>query len=203
MKKLLSLIMLTLLAAVASAQDIQRLSASQNYRLPDLHIIKTATLSPSYSCRTSEEFKKGYEGTALFLSAYSKQRNSPDLLFNGACQSTDDFQAATAGNDLALLADLGVGLSLENISAQDLYSTFWPHKPPFVQETKYVNLVPVKLNHTYAVMLNKSEIRGLFVFTVVGYVPNQRVDLRYVVKNYQVQQTVAASPGFDWGKTNH
>ena len=202
MRKLLSLIVLALLAIATNAQDNQRSSTPQTYQLPELHIIKTATLSPSYSCRPNEEFKKGYAGTALFLSAYSKQRNSPDLLFNGACNSTDDFEAATAGNDLALLADLGEGLSLANISAHDLYSTFAPNKPPFAQETKYVNHVPVKLNHTYAVILNKDEIRGLFVFTVVGYVPNQRVALRYVVKNYQVQQTIAASPGFDWGKTN-
>jgi hypothetical protein len=196
MRTLLCLIALTLLNTVsANAQD--------NYKLPDLHTIKTATLAPSYGCRSAEEFRKGYEGTALFLSAYAKQRNSPDLLFNGACRSDDTFEAATAGDDMALLADLGTGLTLENISAHDVYSTFSPNKPPFVQETRYVNRVPVKLNHTYAVVLNKSEIRGLFIFTVVGYELNQRVELRYIVKNYQVQQTIAQSPGFDWGKTNH
>jgi hypothetical protein len=192
----LGLIALMLLATLSShAQD--------KYKLPDLHTIKTVTLAPSYGCRSAEEFQKGYQGSALFLSDYAKQHNSPDLLFNGACGSEDIFQAATAGDDLALIADLGDGLKLENISAQDVYSTFWPHKPPFVQETKYVTHVPVKLNHTYAVVLDKSDIRGLFIFTVVGYMLNQSVDLRYAVKNYQVQQTVAGSSGFDWSKTNH
>lgn len=194
-KTLLTLFALTLLAATSSAQE--------KPILPELHTIKTATLSPSYSCRSTEEFRKGYEGTALFLSAYAKQRNSPDLLFDGACQSEDYFSAATAGDDLALVADLGDGLKLENISTQDVYSTFWPYKPPFVQETKYVSRVPVKLNHTYAVVLDKREIRGLFIFTVVGYTPNQNVELRYAVKNYQVQHTVAESTGFNWGTTNH
>ena len=195
-RTLLTLIALTLLAAIATfAQD--------TYKLPELHTIKTATLAPSYSCRSTEEFQTGYAGTALFLSDYSKKLNSPDLLFNGACRSENYFQAATAGDDLALIADLGEGLKLENISAQDVYSTFWPRKPPFVQETKYVTDVPVKLNHTYAVVLDKSNIRALFIFTVTAFTPAQQVDLRYVVKNYQVQQTVAASSGFDWSKTNH
>ncbi len=195
-RPLLNMLALILLAtAAAQGQDM--------YKLPELHAIKTATLAPSYSCRTADEFKQGYQSTALFLSAYSKQRNSPDLLFNGACHSDDSFEAATAGDDVALIADLGTGLSLENISAQDAYSAFGPAKPPFAQETKFVNRVPVQLNHTYIVMLNKREVRGLFVFTVIGYTSNQRVDLRYAVKNYQVQQTVAASPGFEWSKTNH
>ncbi|HEX8069709.1 MAG TPA: hypothetical protein VF546_07155 [Pyrinomonadaceae bacterium] len=182
-------------AGAARAQD--------KFGLPELHAVKTATLAPPYSCRSAAEFKGGYEGTALFLSAYSEQRNSPDLLFNGACGGDNYFEAATAGNDLAMLADLGTGLLVENISAQDIYMTLGPRKAPFVQETRYVSYVPVKLNHTYAVVLNKSEVRGVFVFTVTAYEPDKRVELRYAVKNYQVQQTVAASAGFDWGKTSH
>jgi hypothetical protein len=34
--------------------------------LPELRTIKTAVLSPSYSCRSAPEFAKGYAQTALF-----------------------------------------------------------------------------------------------------------------------------------------
>jgi len=71
--------------------------------LPELHRIRTATLSPSYSCRSEEEFQKGYENTALFLSKYSLRRNSPELLFNGACKTWDYLQ----GHGLDVIADLG------------------------------------------------------------------------------------------------
>src|SRR5215467_1596653 len=74
-----------------------------NSKLPLLHQIKAVTLAPSYSCRSSEEFSKGYASTALFLSDFG----GPDLLFNGACGSVDYFQAATAGDDMSLVADLG------------------------------------------------------------------------------------------------
>src|SRR5512143_1654422 len=98
MKRMLLLFAIVLMATVAPAQ-----SPEPDYGLPDLHMIKTVTLSPSYSCRSAEDFQKGYENTALFLSTYSKQRNSPDLLFNGACGSQDYFQASTAGDDMALI----------------------------------------------------------------------------------------------------
>src|SRR4051812_28344367 len=84
-------------------------------QLPELHRIFTATLSPSYSCRSKEDFKKGYESTALFLVPIANAQNSPDLLFNGACGSRDYFGASTAGDDMSLIADLGT-LSLEQVT---------------------------------------------------------------------------------------
>jgi hypothetical protein len=33
------------------------------------------------------------------------------------------------------------------------------------------------------VVINKSELRGLFVFSVVGYMPNKKVDVEYAVKD--------------------
>src|SRR3954467_138388 len=98
MKRVL-FVALTLLLASAAAP------AQQDYGLPELHTIKTVTLSPSYSCRSQEDFGKGYESTALFLSKYSKSRNSPDLLFDGACRSGDYFESSTAGDDMAFVVD--------------------------------------------------------------------------------------------------
>jgi hypothetical protein len=163
--------------------------------LPELHTIKNATLSPSYSCRTKEEFRTGYAKTALFLSKYTEDRNAPDLLFNGACGSVDYFEGSTAGDDMSLIADMGTvpleevtahkAFNFQNVHSFDLYSRF----------AREVKVVP---NHTYVVLINKRELRGLFAFSVDTFVPNQKVDLRYAVKQYQLLSERARSEGFDW-----
>jgi hypothetical protein len=90
-----------------------------------------------------------YSKTALFLSKYSDDRNSPDLLFNGACGSEDNFQGSTAGDDMSLIADPGTvpleevttskAFNFKRIHSMDLYSKF-------AQEAK------VEANHTYVVL---------------------------------------------------
>lgn len=189
-------VLLTCVACVfVYAQNVQ-----QNLSLPTLHAIKEATLSPSYSCRPTAEASRGYENTALFLSDYTRRTNSPDLLFNGACGSTNYFQASTAGDDMALIADLGEGISLEEVSAHRVFNMRGVHL--FDAYSKFADSVEVKLNHTYAVLLNKNNIRGLFVFTVVEYMPNKRVVLNYAVKSYQVMRAAAQSQGFEWEQKN-
>jgi hypothetical protein len=89
---------------------------------PELHTIRSATPSPSYSCRPKAAFLKGYQSTALFLSLFSEQRNSPDLLFNGACGADDYFEASTAGDDMSLIADLGANVRLEEVSASRAFN---------------------------------------------------------------------------------
>ncbi|MDQ3649380.1 MAG: hypothetical protein M3458_03695 [Acidobacteriota bacterium] len=176
-------------------------NADKRFELPELHTIKTVTLSPSYSCRSSVESQQGYQNTALFLSAYSKQRNSPDLLFNGACRSEDYFLASTAGDDMSLIADLGTDVPLEEVSASRAFNLKRVHS--YSEFSKFVKAVKVELNHTYAVLLNESDIRGLFVFRVVGYVPNEKAELRYAVQSYQIMPNgQIRSEGFDWEKAN-
>jgi hypothetical protein len=186
---------------IASSSALSQ-NAMPFFGLPELHTIKTVTLAPSYSCRSSEDFQKGYANTALFLSVYSKQRNSPDLLFNGACNADDDFHASTNGDAFSLIADLGVDVSLEEVSASRAFNLKRVHL--YAEYSKFVDTTKVIANHTYAVLLNESDKRGLFIFKVIDYVPNQRVVLRYAVKSYQVTpngQINAA--GFDWEKTNN
>jgi len=174
-------------------------NASQDFGLPELHTIKTVTLSPSYSCRSSEEFQKGYESAALFLSAYSKRRNSPDLLFNGACKTDNYFQASTNGDEFSLIADLGPEASLEEVSASRAFNLKRVHA--FAEYSKFVDTVKVERNHTYAVLLNESDIRGLFIFKVVEYTPDEKVVLRYAVKSYQIVPNGGVrAEGFDWEK---
>jgi hypothetical protein len=167
--------------------------------LPELHIIKTVTLSPSYSCRSKEEFQTGYNKTALFLSKYSQARNSPDLLFDGACGSEDEFEGSTAGDDMCLIADLGT-VPLEEVTASKAFNFRRVHS--FDLYSKFGKTAKVVPNHTYVVLINKRELRGLFVISVASYVPNQKVDLRYAVKEYQVLDVRAQSEGFNWSAKN-
>ncbi len=174
-------------------------SSDLNIELPQLHQIKEANLSPSYSCRSPKELGKGYENTALYL---APNQRGPDLLFNGACGSEDYFEAATSGDDMSLIADLGANTSLEEISASRAFNL--PQVHSFPAYSKFARVVKVEANHTYAVLLNAMYKRGLFVFTVAEYVPNKKVRLRYAVKSYQLTtssgQTVSA--GFSWDQMN-
>src|SRR5947209_19365900 len=100
-----SILLLTSSAAVA-----------QNYGLPELHTINSVTLSPNYGCRSQEDFSRGYEKTALFLSDYSKRMNAPDLLFNGACKSEDYLEASTEGDEMPSIAHSGTDITHEDHS---------------------------------------------------------------------------------------
>ncbi len=198
MKNIILSLVITLTASVSLlAQNV-----AQKYELPELHTIKTITLSPSYSCREKDQSRQGYGNTALFVSAYSKQRNSPDLLFNGACRSEDYFEASTAGDDFSLIADLGAEVSLEEISASRAFNLKRVHS--YAEYTKFVQATKVELNHTYAVLLNESDKRGLFLFKVTEYVPNEKVVLKYALKSYQIMPNgQIRSEGFDWEKPNN
>jgi hypothetical protein len=190
----LSIVLLLILTVTAAAQR-----ATQNFGLPELHSIKTVTLSPPYSCRSPEQFQKGYESTALFLSAYSKQRNVPDLLFNGACKSGNYFQP---GSSFSLIADLGSEVELSEVSVLRAFNLRRIHN--FADYSKFAQVVNVEVDHTYAVLLNDDDIRGLFIFKVVEYVPDERVVLEYAVKLYQVTPTGGVrSDGFDWEKRSN
>src|SRR5262249_852826 len=167
--------------------------------LPELHVIKTVTLSPSYSCRSREEFRTGYANTALFLSRYSDDRNSPDLLFNGACGSEDYFEGSTAGDDMSLIADLG-DVPLEEVTTSKAFNFKRVHS--FDLYSRFTAQSKVEGNHTYALVINKSEIRGLLVFSVVNYLPNKKAELRYAVKEYQILSVRNRSEGFDWSAKN-
>lgn len=177
-------------------------SSDTTFELPTLNQIKEVTLSPSYSCRTPEEFARGVENTALFLSDSAKRWSGADLLFNGACGAPDYFEAATAGDDMSVIADLGAGIPFEELSAERAFNVQRLHA--FPEYSKFAKVVKVEAGHAYAVLLNARYKRGLFVFTVTDYLPNKKVTLRYAVKSYQVMNPghVSSSAGFDWGKGN-
>lgn len=197
MKRLvLSMIAVAVLGVVARGH-----SADPSIKLPPLHQISEVTLSPNYGCRSGDEFAKGYANTALFLPELAGRRTSPDLLFNGTCGSEDYFTASTAGDDMSLIADLGAGVRLEELTAARAFNVEGVH--PFAAYSKFVSSVRVEANHTYAVLVNLSDRRGLFVFTVTRHVPNKQVNLRYAVKSYQMTSGgQISSPGFSWDQKN-
>lgn len=190
MKSMLALAMIVLVAPAAH-------TASDTDGLPSLHKIQSVTLSPSYSCRSKEEFHKGYQTTALFVSRYSQERNSPDLVFDGACKSADYFSGVTAGDDMSLIADLGT-MRLEDVSA---HLAFNPQNI-VGHEVYFSRSVPAAQGHTYALLINKSEFRGLVVFQVDDYQPNKSVKLRYAVKEYQLMVAAKSADGFNWTGKN-
>jgi hypothetical protein len=194
---ILSVVVVGALCLIAGGKN-----SDLNVGLPKLHQIKIASLSPSYSCRSSEEFRKGYQNTALFLSDYAKDRNSPDLLFNGACRGDDYFESSGAGDDMSLIADLGSNVVLEDLTASRAFNLQRVHS--FPAYSQFAKAVKVQTGHTYAVLVNSSDRRALFVFTVAEYVPNQKVELKYAVKSYQVTPSgqISSSSGFAWEQKN-
>jgi|ERR1700752_100032 len=191
--RILSLFVALTFSATVSllAQD-----TTQKDNLPELHKIKTVTLGPSYSCRPADEFKRGYEKTALYLTNDSIFGSGPDLLFNGACGSEDYFDASFSGDDMSLIADLGSHVSLEEISASRAFNVNRIHAE--AEYSKFVKATKVERHHIYAVLLNEGDKRGLFVFKVIDHVPNKSVELKYAVKAYQIMPRGKSSPGFDW-----
>lgn len=201
--KVLRIVVITLVAAISMfAQGSgPKQNSSPKLELPELHTIKTVTLSPSYGCRSHKDFQRGYQNTALFLLPSSRP-SSPDLLFNGACKSEDFFEAAVAGDDMSLIADLGAGVSIDDVTAIRAFNLERVHS--WAAYSKFVRSVKVEPNHTYAVLLNGRYKRGLFIFSVVRYTENEKVELRYAVKAYQiVPGGYIGSPGFDWEKASH
>jgi hypothetical protein len=188
---IMGLLLLLSTAAIVQARNPERAAV-----LPILNRVFTATLSPSYSCRPKDGFARGYEGTALFLSGFSRSRNAPDLLFNGACNADDYFHASTAGDDMALIADIGPGVNLTNLSAHTAFNI--RNIGGYDNESRFVRSLPVILGHTYVVLLNKSDVRGLFLLNVIAYERNKSITVQYTVKQYQRIQVVDKSAGFDW-----
>jgi hypothetical protein len=164
--------------------------------LPSLHAIRTAILGPSYSCRSKEEASRGYLSTVLFLSRQSKQQNSPELQFNGACGAENYFQVNMAGDEMSLIADLGA-VPLEEMTAAKVFNYRGVHD--WQSYTKFASVAKIEPKHTYAVMINRSDCRGLLVFTVDSHTPDREVKIRYVVKDYEIHTKTERSPGFGWG----
>ena len=158
---------------------------------PQIGVKRTVELSPSYSCRPTTEFRRGYERTALFLSDEMRKVNSPDLLFNGACGSENYFQAATHGANDSLVADLGVNVTTGELRRLGRLDA----RQDRVALTKmgFDRTAAVVPGHTYAILLHKHGVRGLFAVSVTKHEQDKRVELTYEVVEYQVIDETAVA----------
>ena len=159
--------------------------------LPAIHSIKTVILSAPYSCEGS------YEKSAVFLSQHSEDRNSPDLLYNGACGSSKYIEASTAGDDFSLIADLGE-VKIEDVTASKAFN----FARTVGRDNIFTQTASLKANHTYAVLTSKSDKRSLVIYKVKSISETGDLELEYAVKSYAVQDSVDEVPGFDWSKKN-
>jgi hypothetical protein len=173
-------------------------SPQSNLDVPELHKINQVTLAPSYDCRPPADAKRGYANSALFLTNYSRQHNSPELLFTGICNSPDYFISTTAGDDVDMIADYGE-VPLEELSASDIFGARYNRNAM----AEFRRTSKVQLGHTYGVLISKVHVRGFYFFKVMNYVPNQKLDLEYVVMDYVFIREELRAPNFSWGQKAH
>lgn len=165
-------------------------------KMPTLHKIETHTFEKPYGCTP---FVQGYKTSALFVSELSRKNNSPELLLNGTCQSQSPsyFVARTAGDDFALISDLG-DVPIESVSAHKAFNYVNISR----QENTFKDTANAFLNHTYAVLITKNDIRALYVFRVTEMTADYKVTIQYSVKSYSLQNRDAEVQGFEWEKGN-
>ena len=159
-------------------------------QVPILNLIIPHDFQMAYSCGGS------YNSSALYL---TNSRYEPHLLFNGACDSQPYFDVNLAGDDFGVIADLGP-VPLQNVSAHAALN----FKNIAGQGNVFQPTAEAVEKHTYAVILTREEVRTVFSFTVLNLVTtgSMSANIAYAVQLYNIQKTVAASPGFDWMKQN-
>ena len=187
------LLLASMLLIATASSPLQNPQNPQSPDLPELHKIRKSTLSPSSGCRSKEDSQTGYGTAALYL---SKDSRGPELLFYGGCGQQDRLLVNMAGGDMNLMADMGK-VPLEDLSADQPFVLRLDHSLEPALQFKFE--AQIEVGHTYAVLVNKTFERALFYFTVTGHLQNKRLDLRYVVKNFQITTTMMAeAPGFSW-----
>lgn len=187
----LSLALTLLLGLTLAAPQSTGVDRPAPSTLPELNRVRAIALSPAYSCRPKEEFARGYEGTALFLSEASRAINTPDLLFDGACGSNNYFQVATSLGDFGLIADIGLGKSLAGLSEERALN--YVGLAGSEVDTRFAPSAYIATGHTYVVVLNRREVRGLYALTVTRFEPDKRVEFSYVVLSYATQGPIDES----------
>lgn len=188
----------TLLAAVTLSgcfppgQPSRDLSAA----LPDtpkLHQIDRASFAIPYSCN-EDDLSGDYGTSALFLTAVGRERNAPELLYNGSCaREGTSFESGLAGSAFGLVADLGdVPLSSVSASAAFNYDNISGADNVFLQTVDAI------VGHTYASLVADTSRRVLFAFRLVEQGPLGDAEIDYSVLLYEHHEVIQEASGFDW-----
>eukprot|EP01124_Arcella_intermedia_P029272 TRINITY_DN6139_c0_g1_i1.p1 TRINITY_DN6139_c0_g1~~TRINITY_DN6139_c0_g1_i1.p1 ORF type:complete len:184 (+),score=24.72 TRINITY_DN6139_c0_g1_i1:67-618(+) len=145
---------------------------------PALHQICTVTLKP---------YSGNYNDTALFLSPFSRQRNTPELLYYA---NNGEFRIATAGDDWGISADLGVR-KLEDFNQNQIYALLGS------AETKWL-VFNVEVGHVYAIFnvggFYRPEIETCWTITPVS-ISDGSITVSYSV--YYYRTSAGSSDGGD------
>jgi hypothetical protein len=195
---MMMMMMVQLVILVSGLTDKEELTYNNKRAsaLPPLNQVASGSLAAPYSCKGSN-----YSTSALFLSTYSKTSNDPDLLYNSYPGGTPDytyFEAALAGDDFAVIADVGVN---DIINATSHKAFNWKNVVGSDNTFKQDALVVV--GHLYAVLISKSDVRALYWLKVTSVAPGcGSIEFDYAVRQYELISVVKASPGFDLEKPN-
>jgi hypothetical protein len=163
--------------------------------VPALHKIMTHSFATEYSCNGGS-----YQASALFLTKASIAQNAPELLLNGVCVlGSAYFEGSMAGNDMALLSDLGV-FPLANVSAEAAFNKQWVTGG----DNTFKMDVDVVQGHTYSVLLARDDLRALFAVEVTKHDSSTgATTIDYAVLLYERHVVTDQSPGFAWNATNN
>jgi hypothetical protein len=158
------------------------------FGLPKLNTIKTAKFVAPYSSPKGGS----YEKSALFFSQYTKQRNTPDLIYNGSDRNSLYFQAGTGSDDFALISDLGT-VTLQQVTARKSFN--WESMAG--KGNTFKNEVPLFKGHTYIVLESKEDVRALYAITINDIGTDLSAKVSYKILSYSAQQSLGKSPGFE------
>lgn len=156
-------------------------------QLPTLLQLTNYQFDNTYGCGS-------FESGSLFLSSYSLSVNSPELVLEAYCGSTPYAYAATAGNDLGFISDIG-NVDLQNLTCNMAVQMTQGYSST-LSERFYI-----QAGHTYLVSNSFADIRAYWGFTVENIentpVGNQ-VQIVYTIYLYEIVTAQQSSPGFNW-----
>jgi len=175
--KLLAVLVLSIICASASAAQLPV--------VPPLYQLTNYVFAAPYSCNGN------YSASALFLSQASSSLNTPDLLYNGACNSQPYFDVTTAGSDFGFIEIYGTDVTLSQLTASDLQNP----------KNLFSTTAKVSAGHTYGITGSKQGFRYILGVTVNSIQTNGALDITYAVYLYEVDSIVDQSSGFNWDAT--
>lgn len=174
-KMILGLVMIA--ATTAKADD------AKPKILPELNVIKTATLMGDYN----------EKGSTMFLSSDALDSDAPELFIytweSGVPEVNSDYRGGHS-----VFADMGE-IPLEGINEYTAQSPEWQLGKSYDFRIQ----ADLKVGHTYSVLLNTHSARGIMLFKVESINPTSKtIIINYAVREYEVLYVYdRASIGFN------
>ncbi len=149
-------------------------------KLPTLYTIQKIRFSGPYGCIS------GYNGSALFVTQGSLQRNEPELLYYGNCPPSTPTWYGVAGG---FVIDAGT----KDITSFSLNDAIY-----FTMNGGYIFSPSVVQGHTYVKLVASSNVHAYMAITIDKIYPNGAADARWGVFQYQQMESTSESSGFSW-----